>query len=91
MGGPLLDYNDAKRALEPPAERALANDATTAPGIDRKQSSVSPFRQRATAPVFPASLPAFGRRRFLLGGLKAPQPDMNLIAVTGWSSAKFGA
>jgi hypothetical protein len=26
----LLDYNDAKRGLEPPAERRAANDATTA-------------------------------------------------------------
>jgi hypothetical protein len=49
VGGPLLDYNDAKRVLEPPAERALANDATTAPGIDRKRSSVSSFRQITTS------------------------------------------
>jgi hypothetical protein len=40
----------------------------------------------STAKLSPSALPPSRRR-----ALYVPQPAMNLIAVTGWSSAKFGA
>jgi len=56
--GSLYDYNDAKRGLEPPAERRARQqrDNRRPAKPPSHQTNVSPFRQNATATHFKPEL-----------------------------------